>query len=137
VTLPIQIDARSPMPIYEQVAAQVRHAVASGVLRKGDALPSVRQLAVSLRVNPNTVARAYRDLEAEGVVETQQGRGTFVAQAERRLSPGARRRALVPAAERLAAEANALGLSPKETADIVLEAARRMASDRERQGDET
>jgi GntR family transcriptional regulator len=74
-----RIDPRSPVPIYAQIAARVRLAVASGELVAGDSLPSVRTLATRLRVNPATVAQAYRELEGERVVEMRQGSGTFVA----------------------------------------------------------
>jgi GntR family transcriptional regulator len=72
------IDPRSPTPLYEQIAARVRVAVASGELSQGDALPSVRGLARSLRVNPATVVQAYRDLAADGFVEIRHGQGTFI-----------------------------------------------------------
>lgn len=73
-----RIDSRSPTPIYAQIAARVRVAVAAGELQSGDGLPSVRQLSGSLRVNPATVVQAYRELEAEGMIEMRQGSGTFV-----------------------------------------------------------
>jgi len=72
------IDPRSPTPLYEQIASRIRVAIAAGNLEPGDALPSVRQLARELRVNPATVAQAYRDLAAEGLVEMRHGSGTFV-----------------------------------------------------------
>ena len=72
------IDPRSPTPLYEQIAAWIRLAVASEELKPGDPLPSVRQLAAIVRVNPATVAQAYRDLEAEGFVSKRHGAGTFV-----------------------------------------------------------
>jgi len=72
------VDARSPVPLYEQIAARIRVAVAAREFAEGDALPSVRQLAASLRVNPATVVQAYRDLEREGFVEMRHGAGTFV-----------------------------------------------------------
>lgn len=73
-----QIDPRSPTPLYEQIAARVRVAVAAGDLAAGEALPSVRKLARELRVNPATVVQAYRDLAADGFVEMRHGQGTFV-----------------------------------------------------------
>lgn len=72
------IDPRSPTPLYEQIAARVRVAVAAGDLRPGDALPSVRALARELRVNPATVVQAYRDLAVDGFVDMRHGQGTFV-----------------------------------------------------------
>ena len=73
-----QIDPRSPTPLYAQIAGRLRVAIAAAELRPGDALPSVRNLAARLRVNPATVVQAYRDLEAEGFVDIRQGAGTFV-----------------------------------------------------------
>ena len=72
------IDPRSPTPLYEQIAARIRLAVASEELQPGEPLPSVRQLAALVRVNPATVVQAYRDLEAEGFVSVRRGAGTFV-----------------------------------------------------------
>jgi len=72
------IDPRSPVPLWEQIAARVRVAVAAGDLLSEEALPSVRELAKRLRVNPATVAQAYRELAAEGFVESRHGAGTFV-----------------------------------------------------------
>ena len=74
-----QIDPRSPSPPSEQLADQVRFAVASARLAPGDRMPSVRALAEEIRINPNTVGRAWRDLEREGVLESRRGDGMFVA----------------------------------------------------------
>lgn len=73
-----RIDPRSPTPLYAQIAARLRVAIASGELKPADALPSVRQLATRLRINPATVVQAYRQLEDEGLVMTRHGAGTFV-----------------------------------------------------------
>ncbi len=72
------LDPKSAVPLYEQIAARIKAAVATGELHVGDLLPSVRQLAARLRINPATVVQAYRGLEAEGFVELRQGAGTFV-----------------------------------------------------------
>src|SRR5438128_9396777 len=102
------------MPLYEQIADRVRVAIASGELRPATALPSVRQLATQLRVNPATVVQAYRDLEAEGFVEMRQGAGTFVREVipERRASE--RTRQASGLVRQLVAEAGRLGISSKE-----------------------
>jgi GntR family transcriptional regulator len=72
------IDPRSPTPLYAQIAGRLKVAVAAGELRPGESLPSVRQLAARLRLNPATIAQAYRELESEGFVEMRQGSGTFI-----------------------------------------------------------
>ena len=76
----IQLDIKSGVPFYRQIIDQVKSAIATGRLDAGDRLPTVRQLAVDLSVNPNTVSRAYTELELTGLVETQMGSGTFVGQ---------------------------------------------------------
>ena len=73
-----QIDAKHPTPLYHQLDRSIRFAIATGKLGLGDQLPTVRQLAVDLRINANTVAKVYAELERSGVVETRRGVGTFV-----------------------------------------------------------
>jgi len=73
-----RIEPHSPKPVYQQIIDQVKYAVAAGRLRSGDRLPAIRDLAVQARVNRNTVARAYMDLEREGVISSQAGRGSFI-----------------------------------------------------------
>jgi len=72
------VNFKSGVPVYQQIVQQVKSAAASGALRPGDALPSVRALAEDLRINRNTAARAYSELESEGVIETRQGAGCFL-----------------------------------------------------------
>lgn len=74
----VQVDPRSGVPLYLQITEQVKRAVAVGALHPGEQLPTVKSLALELTINPNTVARAYRDLERDGVIETSPGRGSFV-----------------------------------------------------------
>jgi GntR family transcriptional regulator len=71
---------QSGVPLYRQLIDQVQAAIATGALHPGDQLPTVRQVAVDLEINPNTVMRAYREMEIRGILDTQQGTGTFVAQ---------------------------------------------------------
>lgn len=75
----MKIDATDGVPLYLQIAREVKHSIAVGSLRPGEQLPSVREVAVRITVNPNTVAKAYRELEAQGIVETRRGTGTFVS----------------------------------------------------------
>jgi len=74
----LTVDSRSGVPIYLQIIEQVKRSVALGILQAGEQLPTVKQLALDLTINPNTVARAYRDLERDSVIETAPGRGSFV-----------------------------------------------------------
>src|SRR5579864_8920684 len=74
----LTVDPRSGVPIYLQIIEQIKRSVALGILQAGEQLPTVKQLALDLTVNPNTVARAYRDLERDSVIETSPGRGSFV-----------------------------------------------------------
>ena len=108
------IDARSPIPLYAQIAERVRLAIATGALGSAALLPSVRQLAAELRVNPATVIQAYRELESQGYVEIRHGAGTFV----RELAPGRRAKErskhAVRLVRRLIAEARRNGVSLAE-----------------------
>ncbi len=109
-----QIDPRSPTPLYAQIATRLRLAVAAAELRPGDALPSVRQLAARLRVNPATVVQAYRDLETEGFVEMRQGAGTFVRDVQPDKRAGERARQAAALVRHMVTEAGRLGVSVEE-----------------------
>jgi GntR family transcriptional regulator len=76
----ISIDARSPLSIWEQIVFHTKENIAKGILSKGEKLPSVRDLATTLVINPNTVSRAYQELERQGIIETIRGKGTFVSE---------------------------------------------------------
>jgi GntR family transcriptional regulator len=116
-----QVDPRSAVPLYAQIAARLRVAIAAGELLPGVGLPSVRQLAGQLRINPATVVQAYRDLETEGFVEMRHGAGTFV----REVAPLRRASEREGEARRLIrgmlAEARRLGLGVGEVRALVLE----------------
>jgi GntR family transcriptional regulator len=117
--VPFRLDTASGVPFYRQVIDQVLLAVADGRLAPGTQLPTVRQLAVDLSVNLNTVAKSYREMEIRGIVQTQQGTGTFVAE---RPSPGGaaeRRKALERLVDELLAKAGSHGFKVEEVADAV------------------
>ncbi len=99
------------VPIYQQIVDQIQFRIMSGQLHAGDELPTIRGLAESLRVNPNTVARAYRELETEGLVEKRRTTGTFVAELPERRSAAQRRRLLTPQLEKLIIQSRQLGFS--------------------------
>jgi len=114
------VDLTAHHPVYLQIMEQVKRAIAAGTLRPGDQLPTVRQLAADLRVNFNTVARAYRLLDEEGIISTQHGRGTYI------LSPSSvkdarrlRKQQLATLIEHFVEEAEKLGFAPKEVRTLV------------------
>jgi len=109
-----QCDTTSRTPIYRQLIDQVRRAIARGGLRPGERLPSVRQLSRDLVVNPNTIARAYTELEREGTLITQQGRGVFIAEPGTDLTKKARRKQLSEQLDLLFVEAVHLGFTAEE-----------------------
>lgn len=109
----IRIDSNSGLPIYRQIAAQIQQAVLSGVLRGGDKLPGVRELAVELAVNPATIAKAYEELQEAGVIEQPRGRGTFVL-GRPTLGEAQRASLLRDAVDSLLREAERLGFTAAE-----------------------
>ena len=115
------IDPRSPNPLYAQIAAQIRVAVASGEVRPGDALPSVRSLAQRLRVNPATVVQAYRELEMDGFVEMRHGAGTFVREVptDRKTEERLERARLI--ARQALQEAARMGIPASELLEVMRE----------------
>ena len=116
-----EIDVRSGVPLYRQIIEQVKFAIARGGVHAGDQLPTVRQLSVDLSINPNTVIRAYRELEIEGVIETQQGSGTFVGNQKPEIDQLEKQRMLDQILTDLLARASTYGFTLEE----VLEALRR------------
>ncbi len=111
------IDLHSGMPVYRQLIDQVRSGIASGSLTAGDQLPTVRQLAVDLAINPNTVMRAYRELELGGLLETHQGTGTFIANKKLEKNSPERDRQLGQMAGEFAARAGAAGFTLEDLID--------------------
>jgi GntR family transcriptional regulator len=109
-----EIDPRSPTPLYEQIAARVRVAVAAGDLAPGDSLPSVRALARDLRVNPATVVQAYRDLATDGFVEMRHGQGTFVQEVSAFLKDEERATRAQQLVRRLLEDGARLGIGAEE-----------------------
>jgi len=126
----IRLDTRSAVPLSHQMAEQIRRAVAAGQAKPGDRLPSVRELAVSLLVNPNTVARVYRDLEIEGLLETRRGQGTYVAEAAQALAERERLRIVRARLGHAAEEARAFGLAPERVLEMLQQILRMPADDR-------
>src|SRR5215468_3937644 len=115
------LDLHSGVPVYRQLMDQIRTGIASGALTAGDQLPTVRQLAVDLAINPNTVMRAYRELELGGLLETHQGTGTFINDKKPEKKTIERERQLDQMAGEFAARAGAAGFTLEELIDRMRE----------------
>jgi len=120
----LQVDEASGVPFYLQLKEQLLHAISRGQLRPGDQLPTVRELAVDLTINPNTVNRAYAELEREGLLHSRRGRGTFVSEAGKRADGSTHALRLAHIARRVLGEARAYGFTAKEVLRAVASAAR-------------
>lgn len=116
-----RISPASGLPIYQQLVEQVRSGVARGKLAADEKLPSVRELSQSLVINPNTVARAYTELERDGVLYTRPGMGVFVAAKSAPLTKKVRRERLLPLVDQLLVEAVEMGCSLAELSKLISE----------------
>ena len=118
--LTLHLDFRSGLPIYTQIVEQVQSQLANGILKPGDQLPTVRALASDLRINFNTVARAYRMLDEARIISTQQGRGTYITEIPPpKVSEKLRRESLIPLTDRFINEADRLGFSERDISQMV------------------
>lgn len=115
----LQINFKSAKPVYLQVVDQVKAAAASGALQSGEMLPSIRPLAEELRVNRNTVAKAYTELESQGVIESLPGKGCFLKPNNSPLKKEVRRRLLAQDIDQAVVQAHHLQVSPEEFLDLV------------------
>jgi len=116
-----QLDMRSGVPVYRQIIDQVLVAVAAGTCRGGDQLPTVRQVAVDLAINPNTVVRAYRELEIRGILTSHQGTGTFITSAKVDPNDVERQRRLSQLVSEFVAHAGGAGFTLQEVIDRLVE----------------
>ena len=116
----LEIDFRSGIPIYVQIVERIKEMIASGRIRPGDQLPTVRTLALELRVNFNTIARSYRILDQVGIISTQQGRGTYIMEMPPpEVTESIRRKALEALTHRFLADAERLQASSEELTEIL------------------
>jgi GntR family transcriptional regulator len=125
----LTVDPRSGVPIYLQIIEQIKRSIALGVLQAGEQLPTVKQLAIDLTVNPNTVARAYRELERDEVIETAPGRGSFVRANGVTESPKVAAEIAADALDVALREAKSVGLEAGEVRNIFEAALRRWFGD--------
>src|SRR3989442_7094056 len=119
--LHFQINPHSGVPVYRQMIDQVKYYVASDALKAGDQLPSIRELAQSLAINPTTVVRVYTELERESVIEMRHGKGAFVAASGRRMTAAERDKTLRRLARQLAVEAMQTGAPASQVLNVVRE----------------
>ena len=124
----IRVSANDGVPIYLQIVNQVKYLVAAERLSPGDTLPSVRKLAEQLVVNPNTVARAYRELESAGVLTTRRGAGVYVSDAGSPLSRGEQTKILTERIDALLAEARHLDVDLETLVELIHKRSRRLPS---------
>ncbi len=118
--LTLSLDVRSGLPIYTQIVNQIQSQLVNGILKPGDQLPTVRALAQELRVNFNTVARAYRILDEEHIISTQQGRGTYITEIPPpEVNERLRQESLEALTQRFISEAFRLGFSEREVSQMV------------------
>lgn len=117
----LKVDTSDAVPVYAQIVDQVKRAIASGVLAPGDALPSLRETAMKLRINPLTVGRAYRDLEAAGLIETRHGLGSFITEGARGPADGFGRETIARSMDSLLVDALHLGISFDEVRQLLEE----------------
>ena len=123
-TFRFRLDENSGVPVYRQIMDQVRGGIALGALRPGDQLPTVRQLAVDLAINPNTVVRAYRELELGGLLESNQGTGTFIREQQVEGGKQERARQLTQIVGECVARAGAAGFTVQDLMEDLREVAR-------------
>jgi len=126
-----QVDPNAPKAVYQQLVEQVRYAVAAGRLREGDRLPPIRDVAVQVRVNRNTVARAYMELERQGVLRTRPGQGSFITNGAPEVGKAKARQMLAEAIDEVLAHTRQLRLSEEEFLSVVKERLEKVDLDRE------
>jgi GntR family transcriptional regulator len=123
----ITINVTDGVPIYRQIVNQVKYLVASGLLRPGEELPAIRTLALQLKVTPNTIVKAYDELEAAGIVHKRQGSGTYVSEGRSRLSKQERQRIIEQRIDALLAESHQLNFTPDDILRMIRERTAAMA----------
>jgi len=128
----MKIDATNGVPLYLQIAKEIKHSIAVGSLRPGEQIPSVREIALQITVNPNTVAKAYRELEMRGIVETRRGTGTFVSKNTISVTKKERREIVSELIDRALDEARHLQISEDEIAVLFEERAEAFREERQK-----
>jgi len=132
----LEIDFSSGVPIYRQIMEQVGLAIAVRTLKPGDRLPSIRQLALELKVNPNTIVKAYSELEHDRVIETRRGMGTYVLEQTEKVANAMKRNQMIKLIEQLLRESTQLGFSREEIKSVFDDVVTRFYGVKENKGEE-
>ncbi|QEN06887.1 GntR family transcriptional regulator [Oceanispirochaeta crateris] len=135
--LDFTLDPKSGVPYYKQIIMQVELAIIDGRLEKGEQLPTVRALAVDLRINPNTVGRAYNEMEIRGIVTTQQGMGTFVSNKKIKMDDLERERILAQIVRSFIIKAGSYGFAVADIVEYLQQMNGKMANPSNEEGEET
>lgn len=114
----IKINPDSGLAPYLQIIRQIKYLIACGALKAGDQLPAIRDLAMQLRVNPNTVARAYRELSYEKIITTSWGAGTFISKEVKKIAESEKKKIIAEVLEQAIHQADSLGLTPEEITQL-------------------
>ncbi len=129
----LTIDQRSSVPIYLQIVNGVKEAVAKGIVKPGDKLPTVREWAQAMTINPNTVAKAFQELEREGVIETMRGRGSFIAAEQPQIERGIKVKMIQEMLEKILVESYYLQLEEDELLQVMEQKVREWYRERRNQ----
>lgn len=114
-----KLDPKSGVPFYRQIIDQIRYGIAAGHLKVGERLPTVRSLSVDLQINPNTISKAYKELEIQNILETQQGTGTFIAPTEVKIPEEERQKKLKLICDEFLTIAGSYGFEPEEVVEEI------------------
>jgi GntR family transcriptional regulator len=129
-SIDFSIDLASPLPLYAQIKEQIKFALASGRIKKGNKLPSVREVSKELRINPNTVVQAYKELEYENILFTKKGQGTFISMNAPEITEKDRVKILSKQMEQVVAKAKKIGSNRKELTLILVQSADKLDFDK-------
>jgi len=127
----LKVDHSSGVPIYRQIMEQIKYSIARGALKGGDRLPAIRQLSLELQVNPNTVVKAYSELEHEQVIETKRGMGTFISDKKIAISKDGKMEIISKIVERLVVEAVQLEVDEDDIHQMITETLSRFKGEKE------
>ncbi len=119
ILIEFKLDPKSGVPFYRQIIDQIRYGIATGSLQVGEQLPTVRSMAVELKVNLNTVSKAYKELEIQNILETQQGTGTFIGSSKVQINRSERKKKIADICDEFLSIASSYGFTPDDVMDEI------------------